>query len=932
MSTSRRARGTMSPDSNLPALHDGSAAGDWRRCRPKYPTQSTVPRSTPAPWSSAGAMAGDSDFEEVAPVRKAPSCVVPTLLMDNHKDALAFWRSLQISGAVCVHVDAHLDVSNMRSAGREDAEEMGVDCGNFLYSALREGVVSHLVWVIPPHLAASSPSLLDWTQHELQNWMRLTTTEYRSLRAQDCRVEGTLAGARLTVCTGDDLPELDPIQPVLVDLDVDYFLSPEDEIWQSPIELHERLAHLGPTAITVTCSVEGGHTPPQHRYLGNLGLMCFTGHRDEALVLWNRLQAPPDREGGPSWFLAARLALQACRQGQGYTDPAWDTATSHDSDYRLRPLDMASLSFRREDYDGCLHWLDRVEDLNDQPGVIYHQGLVGCRRGDYEAADRRWQELLEHPVARGGTASHLHEMRGRTLVSLGRDSEALDSFRAALRLVPQNAAVWRQMAQAQQKAGLTEEATRSFRRAVALAPDEQATLVIAWDLARSYVDAGQILLAQAALRQIMMQAEGTLASEARAMFERLSGHGFAAEGPTPSLPAPREEGRPQLPRPEPAIAPPTQELIDLCNEVRKNAGHRIATLETRLQAGRRQLDEARADFARTVERDRDDFSSGRGPIIEAVERGFEAYARAFDWIESFLASGDGVRLWHAVAGLARAARLLPAAQSAYEASVLTSGPSRFPTMNLFTNLALRLQAGQISLDRWKAACQGHRPLFAGICAGLSESASSPAGDGRQAQPILDLLQRMEALSAGSSPGEFAGALQALMQAHVDLETAVGAHHARCRAASPTPSPGANRILLAAQEGRLTPALLEEAAQDLQEHVHQSLSRVRETVRLPARSTVALEEIPRMLEALEAVDEALEALLETAGRISDCELALWQLQDGTWRVHASHEALRRLDANDGETVADLACGLFAPQDGSRDGMRNPLEVEESNRVG
>ena len=757
----------------------------------------------------------------------------------------------------------------------------------------------------------------------------LTTTEFRSLRAQGCRVEGTLAGARLTVCTADDLPELDPTQPVLVDLDVDYFLSPADEIWQSPIDLHERLAHLGPTAITVTCSVEGGHTPPQHRYLGNLGLMCFTGHRDEALVLWNRLQAPPDREGGPSWFLAARLALQVCRQGQGYTDPAWDAATSHDSAYRLRPLDMASLSFRREDYDGCLRWLDRVEDLNDQPGVIYHQGLVGCRRGDYEAADRRWQELLEHPVARGGTASHLHEMRGRTLVSLGRDSEAMDSFRAALRLVPQNAAVWRQLAQAQQKAGLTEEATRSFRRAVALAPDEQATLAIAWDLARSYVEAGQILLAQGALRHVVTQAEGTLAADARAMLERLTGGDHAPEGPTPGVPAREEEGRPESPGPEPPLPTPTRELIDLCNEVRKGAHERTPDLETRLQAGRRQLCEAREEFARTVETDRDEFACGREAIIQAVDGGFEAYAHAFDWIEAFLASDSSAHLWRAMAGLARAARLLPTAQSAYEASVLTSGPHRFPTMNMFSNLATRLQTGRISPGRWKAACQGHRPLFAGICASLPEGEGVPGGEGRRAHRILEVLQQMEDLSPASAPGEIGAALQELMQAHVDLEAAVGSHHARLRGAAPTPSPGANRILRAAQEGRLTPALLEEAAQDLQEQVHQSLSLVREGVRLPARSAVALEQVPRLLEALEAVDEALELLLEPTERISDCELALWQLQDGTWRVHASHEALRRLDSNDGDRAADLASSLFSPQERPREGTCNtPLEIEES----
>src|SRR5688572_22687218 len=124
--------------------------------------------------------------------------MAPSKLMEDHQEAYFFWRDLGIKGATCVHVDAHLDVSNFKVPGYGLADAPELNCANFLHRAIREGIVEHLVWVIPPHLTGTL-SLLDWTRDELHNWMHLSLADYASLHTEDSRVEGTLAGARFTV-------------------------------------------------------------------------------------------------------------------------------------------------------------------------------------------------------------------------------------------------------------------------------------------------------------------------------------------------------------------------------------------------------------------------------------------------------------------------------------------------------------------------------------------------------------------------------------------------------------------------------------------------------------------------------------------------------------------------------------------------------------
>ena len=132
----------------------------------------------------------------------------PRLVMEDHSGAYVLWKENDLKNGVCIHVDAHLDVmdrgftpemlekiASVRTA--DDLKECltptflpwgGVHCGNYLYPALMEGVVTHLVWVIPKPMIRPEESLLEFAHRELPNWMELTLEEHYSLAQTEGRV------------------------------------------------------------------------------------------------------------------------------------------------------------------------------------------------------------------------------------------------------------------------------------------------------------------------------------------------------------------------------------------------------------------------------------------------------------------------------------------------------------------------------------------------------------------------------------------------------------------------------------------------------------------------------------------------------------------------------------------------------------------------
>lgn len=395
--------------------------------------------------------------------------------MEDHCDAYVFWKQHGVTGRTCVHVDAHLDVSEAglsqatleALAKAKTPEEIeahrvsnylpwgGFHCGNYLYPALREGLVTRLIWVVPPSLLTRDP--VEWARGELQNWVDLKQDEFRDLKLVDGRVEGHVAGRPLTICTWDRLPRLE--ETVLLDIDADYFLDARDRIWQTPYELKLDCRY---DLLTVAYSVNGGYTPLEHRWLGPATLEVFTSDRTRSL----------------------------------------EDARRHFADgSQPRAINTGSLHFRREEWDQArAAFLEAVPEQGQL--AQYLLALTDSRAGLREEAIDRFEELLDDGRLSPKERAYVSFLMARDLQRSQRVSEASAAFAKALEAEPDNPVYLHHAALALLDGGWVEEGTRKLRKAIRLMPDRLAALELHYELFKVYKQQGQIGLMQSELRAL----------------------------------------------------------------------------------------------------------------------------------------------------------------------------------------------------------------------------------------------------------------------------------------------------------------------------------------------------------------------------------------------------------------------------------------------
>ena len=411
---------------------------------------------------------------------KVGTLEVPILLMEDHREAYFSWKERALTGGTCVHVDAHLDVCDRRVPGYSGVRPE-INCGNYLLFALNEDIVSKLVWVVPPHLKGEL-SLLDWAREELQAWVHLTVSEYNSLETQNRYVRGTLLGKPFIICESTNLPPLEG--PVFLDIDADYYLTLDDSVWQSPLELKSDLKNLRPTVITIAYSVQGGFTPLHRRYLGDLTVAAYQDY-EQAERYENYLsQDDPPPPESPVWLRASHYL----RDGLQLESARYRQAVDLDRNFRADLVDLAWWRLSRKAYVEAQRWIDQLE-----PGLEreYLSGLSCLYQKSFSQANRHFKDLLNHQELEISTRRHLLELRARALLGV-EDFETTEAVcQEALKLNRRDGDLWSLLAAAQHGARRLESAARSYRKAISCFKDKLEGLSAMLDLARTYLDMGQ---------------------------------------------------------------------------------------------------------------------------------------------------------------------------------------------------------------------------------------------------------------------------------------------------------------------------------------------------------------------------------------------------------------------------------------------------------
>lgn len=282
------------------------------------------------------------------------------IVFEEHSSVLPHWFGVGVSQATLITLDAHLDlqfvdearISRLRACGTapemarlesphplspDRSGSFGIE--DFLFPAGRLGLVRRVVWVAPPHvLQAGVGSALS----SLQQMETVTLEELESFhRVAGGWIEGRLMGLDLSICDLTQLPRIAIDGPLLVDIDVDFFVRvPDDVVWMQPTRaiaaLRER---VGPSAeLTIARSVGSGFLPLRHRFLADQLAALWEG-RAHAAAHW---QAVLDADvlacrGRPQDALARLHALDAHDPPCAAT---WYAMALLDPDPNLRSLHL----------------------------------------------------------------------------------------------------------------------------------------------------------------------------------------------------------------------------------------------------------------------------------------------------------------------------------------------------------------------------------------------------------------------------------------------------------------------------------------------------------------------------------------------------------------------------------------------------------------
>lgn len=220
----------------------------------------------------------------------------PMFVMEEHHHAYLAWKRQAQRKMWCWHVDAHLDLSDEGltapilgswaegegPCGNAFLPWGGLNCGNYLFPAIREGLVGRLTWVLPDWLPQGD--LLSWSRQHLLSWLDLKVEEWEGLRDAGGYIEGQLLGIPFQMGTLEQLPR--PSQKVWLDVDLDYYVDAQGGRWREP-----DLSELPDSCLTTLAfSVMGGFLPDSQRSLAEAFGVSSQGYQaqecDRAACLW----------------------------------------------------------------------------------------------------------------------------------------------------------------------------------------------------------------------------------------------------------------------------------------------------------------------------------------------------------------------------------------------------------------------------------------------------------------------------------------------------------------------------------------------------------------------------------------------------------------------------------------------------------------------
>jgi len=236
-------------------------------------------------------------------------------LIEDHHEALKLWREKGIKNLTLIHIDAHLDfyfhfakpptqaINEAKSLKdlKESLErtlafsryerdfKKQTNIGNYIYPAMRDGIIRDFYWVIPGGIREFEQSR-KWLKVLVRNLLKQDPfrlgqgsgeRRQKNSKSPTNAINASLMGRGFVITTLEHLPLFN--DKVLLDIDTDFLVVDglknsgatsmigKRKLWIQPKEfvniLREKIKN--PEFTTIAYSVNGGFTPMKYKHLGD---------------------------------------------------------------------------------------------------------------------------------------------------------------------------------------------------------------------------------------------------------------------------------------------------------------------------------------------------------------------------------------------------------------------------------------------------------------------------------------------------------------------------------------------------------------------------------------------------------------------------------------------------------------------------------------
>lgn len=340
-------------------------------------------------------------------------------LIEDHDEALKVWRKAGIRQATLLHFDAHLDyampaaeepvllLQQARSV-RELKEKLEAsqlflryesnfakqtNIGNFIYPAMREGIVRDFWWIVPGNAQEFKQSL---------PIIKKIFRNFFSGRRLVFNITGGIVNVHIgeeviCVCCFDSLPSLRS-DNLLLDIDADYLVIDsirranntqcigKRKLWVDPQAFVPKLSERVPfwKLATISYSANGGFTPLVYKYCAD-EIASYLSPRDMT----------------SRYLKSLRASKNFCAYRASGIPAYYRAALRFDKTYRVWDNNYGPLYLRKNDFSRAAAEFQLIRKVDPKhPGALCGLAQIALRKNRLDEAVRYAQLALQNATGK----------------------------------------------------------------------------------------------------------------------------------------------------------------------------------------------------------------------------------------------------------------------------------------------------------------------------------------------------------------------------------------------------------------------------------------------------------------------------------------------------------------------------------------------------